>query len=106
MNKHPSFIGIIHGCGGWNSCCFTWEQFDSKHGGYTPVQTGFNNTSLGTGTVEGAIEEAVNWAENEEMPIRLYVGTTSYPFTKDELKLVDGICDRARIRYKKEGYND
>jgi hypothetical protein len=64
------YISIHHGIGGWNSSCWRWAG-DDEDGfpGYEPLQTGYNNTSLGTGTREDAVAEATGWAEMEELPL-------------------------------------
>ena len=42
-------------------------SWDEEFGGYTPWQTGLNNTSLGTGKKKDAIIEAKDWARDEEL---------------------------------------
>lgn len=60
------YICIIHGVGGWNSCIMS---YDEDEGDYSPWATGFNNTSMGSGTLKGAIEEARNWARSDELAL-------------------------------------
>jgi len=55
-----SYVTIIQGIGGWNSCLMSW---DVECGCYTPWQTGVTNT-LGHGTKEEAIAEAKHWADS------------------------------------------
>ena len=60
--EHPSYVGLIYGIGGPNAAFFVW---DAEMQGYDICNTGFNNTSLGKGTLNGAIQEAQYWAETE-----------------------------------------
>ncbi len=65
MNEeHPAYITVYLSMGGWQSVLMSW---DKEFGGYTPWQTGFNNTSIGKGTRKGAIVEAQGWAEDEQI---------------------------------------
>jgi hypothetical protein len=59
-----SYITIIHGIGGHNSCLMGWDDEMQCH---VPDQTGANNTSLGDGSLRGAVREALSWAEAEEV---------------------------------------
>jgi hypothetical protein len=65
--SHPPYVGIIEGIGGFNSAVFVW---DDEMQGYDIAQTGFNNTSLGSGSKKGAIIEAKIWAKDEELQYR------------------------------------
>lgn len=70
-NGNPKvFVTIHEGIGGWNSGIWRWAG-DDPDGflGYEPCQTGFTNTSLGTGLRDDAIREAKGWAEDEALPI-------------------------------------
>jgi hypothetical protein len=79
VNGTPRVYVTIHkGIGGWNSSVFGWtpcseidiEQMeDGLSGFYEPLNTGFTNTSLGTGERDAAIQEARHWAECEDLPI-------------------------------------
>ncbi len=65
-SKHSPFVNVIEGCGGYNSCLWVWTEVEgSDEGGfYEPFNTGFNNTSLGSGLLCTAILEAKSWAES------------------------------------------
>ena len=65
--EHPSYVTVIHGIGGYNSCLMTWDEECNM---YTPWQTGFTNTSLGTGLEKDAIQEAKGWADDEAVEYR------------------------------------
>jgi len=65
-----TYVSIHHGIGGWNSSIWKWAGDDPDgFPGYEPFQTGFSNTSLGTGEREAAIQEARAWARDEELPL-------------------------------------
>lgn len=70
-NGNPEcFITIHEGIGGWNSGLWVWVESDKYGDGfYEPYNTGFTNTSLGTGLREDAIREAKCWAKDEELPL-------------------------------------
>lgn len=73
IKQNPPYITTYLSAGGWQSVMLTWEIFDDRDpdgGCYTPFQTGFNNTSLGDGSYEGACKEAEGWAEAEGMEYR------------------------------------
>lgn len=68
-NGNPQvYITIFEGAGGWNCGVFKWV-YDDFGGFYEPQVTGLNNTSLGDGSRDGAIKEAMNWAVNEDLPL-------------------------------------
>ena len=60
-------VDIFDSIGGWNSRFITWDE---EMEGYVPWQTGFNNTSIGTGKREDAIAHAKLWAECEGVEYR------------------------------------
>ena len=86
LKEYPSngkprvFVTIHEGVGGWNSGVWGWNELTQKDidmpdthpdcrvgdGFYEPLNTGFTNTSLGTGLRADAIREALCWAEIEE----------------------------------------
>lgn len=63
----PVYVTVFEGIGGWNSVIFEWNC-EGDFGFYEPQNTGFNNTSIGTGLREGAVREAIDWAKSEELP--------------------------------------
>jgi len=77
------FVTIHEGIGGWNSSVWGWTELTQNDidmpdthpdcrvgdGFYEPLNTGFTNTSLGTGLKADAIKDAMGWAEDEETPI-------------------------------------
>ena len=73
------FVTIHEGAGGWNSSVWAWcdmteedpdfRMVDGSLGFYEPLNSGLTNTSLGTGKREDAIDEAMDWARDEELPI-------------------------------------
>jgi hypothetical protein len=64
---HAPFIRIINTIGGHNACLMCWDDEMQTH---VPEQTGYNNTSLGDGTLRSAVREALGWAEAEEVEYR------------------------------------
>lgn len=70
------FVTIHHGIGGWNSSIWGWTKLDDgelmadgARGFYEPLDSGFTNTSLGSGTRKDAIREAKSWAQDEDLPL-------------------------------------
>lgn len=47
---------------------------DGASGFYSPLQSGFTNTSLGTGLRKDAVAEAIDWADSEDLPLYLPQG--------------------------------
>lgn len=72
-NGTPRVYVTIHkGIGGWNSSVWRWAGDDPDgFPGYEPSETGFTNTSLGTGKRDDAIRDARHWAECEDLPLWL-----------------------------------
>lgn len=62
-NRDP-YISIISTMGGPTPCLWTWDE---EMGCHSPERTGDNNTSMGSGTMKGAIAEGKYWAECEEI---------------------------------------
>lgn len=70
--KPRVFVTVHKGIGGWNSSIWRWAGNDPDgFPGYEPMQTGFTNTSLGTGLRKDAVAEAKSWAKNESIPLYL-----------------------------------
>ena len=66
----PVYVTIHEGIGGWNSSVWGWTV--AEHiSFYEPLQSGFTNTSLGTGERDAAIREARAWAIDEDLPLWL-----------------------------------
>lgn len=68
----PTYVAIHHGIGGWNSAVWGWEPDDGVEGGgyYQPLTSGNTNT-IGGGSREEAVQEAMFWAQAEELPLWL-----------------------------------
>ena len=82
LNKYPrngeprTYMTVHRGAGGWNSGVWGWTELDNGEtmadgstGFYEPIQTGFTNTSLGSGSREDALAEAEGWAVDEDIPL-------------------------------------
>ncbi len=70
-NGEPeTYVTIHRGIGGWNSSVWKWQPpTEGGPGYYDCLQTGFTNTSIGSGSREDAVREATGWARDEELPL-------------------------------------
>ena len=72
---HPTFVTVYESIGGWKACLMVWVEFDEPLGPYDgKVMTGMYepwNTWYGQATKEEAIQDAREWAEAEEIELRL-----------------------------------
>lgn len=91
------YVSIHKGAGGWNSSTRVWKAMvhliDGATGFYDMCDTGFTNTSWGTGLRAAAVEEATQAAKNNDLPLWIPPPPVEKKNSPTPKKALVQICD-------------